>query len=231
MKVRASRNIHNTGKNFDEFKLTEFSKDLVNWIPDLSLSCNECEEKEDLGKKVDGQLSFVTKFKADKLNDPRKVKQEGISGIILTEDDDLKFVKEQGGDSYFHTVKYNHFNLILTEEKLLEIALKIYSEDVKKFTFNAIQIRDYILENYETEEWKNLFLATTKTNWKKYLNEILKSKFKSIFCELKASELKEANRLDPEGLKKELLILKNANALNEIDLKQIDSGLGPDYFN
>ncbi|MFL5783119.1 MAG: hypothetical protein ACJ76H_00835 [Bacteriovoracaceae bacterium] len=230
MKVRATKNIHSTEKTFEQFKLTEFSKSLTEFIPDLSLSCNECADIEDDESSTDSRLSFLVKFKADKLNDPRKIKHEGLSGILLPEEEEFKYQEEKGEDSFFATVKNNHFNLVITQDQVERMALEIFSNEEKKINHNSKEVSSYLVGSYEKPEWAAFFLDTQKTNWKKYLKYSLKEHFKSTFCDFKKAELTQMLGTDPEGLKSNLLKLNAMGCLEGSELNEIRQALGRNFI-
>ena len=229
MKIRAAKNIHNTEKTFDEFKLTEFSKDLVEFIPDLTLSCNECTTEENDQTVSDSSISFLVKFKADKLKDPRKIKNEGISGMFLPELEEYKYEKEAGEDSCFRTIKENHYNLILSEKQLNELARDIFADTSKQVTHFSREVSSYIVSVHEKAEWVRLFNDAQKKNWKKYLKECLKAQFKSTYCDFKKDELKQMLGVDPDNLKKNILKLNKLGFLDGVEINEIRQVLGKDF--
>lgn len=230
MKVRATKNIHNTEKTFEQFKLTEFSKSLIEFVPDLSLSCNECADEEDDNGSMDSTLSFLMKFKADKLNDPRKIKDEGVAGIILPEGEGYKYLKEEGEDSFFKTVKDNHFNLILRKEQVEEMALDIFSNESKKRSYPSKDVNTYLVLNYEKAEWIALFGNDKKKNWNKYLKACLKEQFKLVFCDLKKEELIQMLKTDPDGLKTNILKLNAIGCLVGSEVNEVRQAIGKSFI-
>lgn len=230
MKIRGLKNIHDTGKTYEEFKLTEFSKDLTEFIPDTNLSCNECSEKEDEIKVVDSVLSFLVKFKADKLSDPRRVRKDGVSGIELPSDKKYKYVKEKGDASFFTSVRENHFNLKLNEKEVEEVAKYAFSKIEKVHTFNPEEVSSYLISRYETKEWKNLFADSKKKNWRKFLKKSLKTDFKKTYCELDKTELKRMLDTDPEGLKKCILKLNEFDCFIGSEKNEIRQALGQNFI-
>lgn len=230
MKIRAFKNIHDTDKTYEEFKLTEFSKDLTEFIPDTSISCNECSKKEDETKPVDSVLSFLVKFKADKLSDPKRVKKDGVSGIELPTDKKYKYVKEKGDASFFTSVRENHFNLQLNEEEVEEVAKYAFNKYEKSHTFNPDEVSSYLISRYETKEWRNLFADSKKKNWKKFLKQSLKSHFKKTYCELDKAELERMLDTDPEGLKKCILKLNEFDCFIGSEKNEIRRALGQNFI-
>ena len=229
MKVRASKNIHDYQKTFDEFKLTEFSKDRERFVPDLSLSCNECLDKEDDAQGTDSTLSFLIKFKADKLSDPRSIRDDGVSGMILPEIEGLPYKKEAGAASIFKTITENHYNLELSEAQLDWLADQVFKDKKMTVEHNASEVKDYLISSYEKTEWATLLKDAKKSRWKSYLKKSLKDQFKNQYCELKVAELNKMLGVDAEGLKAAILRLNVLGCFEGAELNEIRQSLGKTF--
>jgi hypothetical protein len=229
MKVRAARNIHNSQMTLEQFKELEFSTDMENFTPDLSLSCNECHDVADEDNHQDSVLSFLLKYKADKLSDP-KVVTKGVAGMILPEIPDHTFEKSAGANSFFHSVKHNHYNLNVTIAQFDALTLDIFTKsDLRKF-HELKDLENYIIENHERTEWKALFADSKKKNWKRFLRESLKKDFLKNFGDIKKRELLQAEQKDPSGVRKEIQKLDGFNCFTDREKNEIRQAFGPDLL-
>jgi hypothetical protein len=226
MKVKVLRNLLATEKSFEDFKTEEFSLNLHEFTPDLSLSCNECAKEEDDTEGADSPLSFLIKFKADKLKDPVRVSRTGVGGVLLPEGKQYEYQKERGQIGFFKSVTENQYNLCLTEDQLESVTLELYNDEAKRLAFNGETIEHYILSKYQTKEWKTLLASSQKKEWKKYVNQSLKRVFQRTYGDFKVDELKSAAKLDPDGLKTELKKLHDYGALSADEQTAIKKALG-----
>ena len=228
MKVRASKNLHYTGKTLDEFKLTELSKNLDVFTPALSLSCNHCEKEET--ERQDSVLSFLIKFKADKISDPQKFIPNGVEGLMLPETEKYNYQKEKGEGSFFTSLVENHHNLNLTSEQVEGLAQELYSNEEKRKTFDSNIVGKYLVENYESTEWKALLSSPKKKNWKKYVKQRLKQEFRKVYCDFKRNELENISQVDPDGVRELIKKLNDFDCFEGIEKDQIRQAFGRSFI-
>ncbi len=226
MKVRAGRNVYFTPLTFEEFKLVEFSKDRLRWIPDDQLSCNQCDDEEDAAKDKDSALSFLTKFKADHLGDPKKVRSDGVVGYVLNEGKSYDYRKEPGAPSNFRSVAVNHYNLYANSDELEEFALSVYSDQSKQAQYSAEQVGKYLLNSYERAEWATLLGLNDRKSWKKFVRALLVKRFELRYGPISRADLRKADKLDPADLRANLKILNDYGCLKPKDLEEIRQALG-----
>jgi hypothetical protein len=226
MKIRSSRSIHITDLSYEQFQLAEFSKNVFQFVPQDKLSCNQCENTENDSIGQDSALSFLVKYKADQLSDPRKITSEGITGYFLPEDGTFDYRQEAGADSNFSSLKANHYNLYATTKQINDISLKVYSEARMDSRHSEKDVRDYLFSKYETTEWAALLRLKDKKGWKKFVKRILREAYESRYGEIMREDLKNAYALDPVKLLEELRRLKAYGCLEPKDLNEIQLVLG-----
>lgn len=228
MKVKVSKNLHYIDKTLEEFLLTEFSQSLEEFVPDLSLSCNECHEIENEESQQDSIFSFLLKFKADKLGDPKAI-QSGLAGMILPESPNYTFEKTDGDDSFFRSVKNNHYDLKLTEDQLRALAATLYNDSSLHKVYPIEDVRKYLVKNYNRTEWNALLSNPKKRTWKKFLRDALKRQFRSTFCEIEKSELRQMEQTDPQGLRQAITKLNDMECFTGPELNEIRQALGKTF--
>ncbi len=228
MKIRSCRSIHVAELSFEEFKLAEFSKDVFQFVAQDQLSCSQCENTADESINQDSALSFLVKYKADQLSDPKKIANEGIAGYFLSEDSKFNYRQEPGGDSHFSSVKVNHYNLYLTATQLEAMSLIVYSDSQMHSEHSAKDVSDYLLYMYQTVEWAAVLALKDKRGWKKLIKRILKKSFELRYGNVTRADLKKSNELDPVALRAELKKLNAYGCLEPKDLEEIRIALGKD---
>lgn len=173
MKIRAAKVKRNTGYvDFNDFLNKEFSKDKEVFIPDLELSCNDCDSVEDFANHRDSTLSFLVKFKADQLSDPKAVSQ-GASGFNLP--DSLNYVSDSSRPSIFRSIQLNHFNLVFSNASdLVQVAEDIFEDLNSHPHFAASDVDSYLETVYSRSDWGGFASNPNKTKWKKHIGNVLK---------------------------------------------------------
>ena len=168
------------------------------FVPDMSLSCNECEEIEDLPKDIDSPASFLIKFKAENLSDPKSVSQ-GVVGFIMPEN--LTYESDIPKQRFFNSIRINHFNLKFKDEnELIVTATDLYENNHTHRLCDEKELIEYLKSRYTNTEWQKLLFDSNKTNWKKYVGKILKRKFKVNYGSLTtSSEIHKNLKLDKSG--------------------------------
>jgi len=213
--------------SFEEFKFVEFSKSLDVLVP-VVLSCNQCEDAEDDSKNQDSVLSFLVKFKADKLGNPKKIRSEGLIGFVLPEGKGYDYRKEPGEPSGFKSVTENHFNLYTKGTQIESIALSVYSDPNRRLRFPVEEIGDFLLSSHKKSDWATLLDQENRKNWKKFVQVLLLKKFETKYGKIERTELKRAYGLDPEDLRAHLEMLNEYGCLNPKDVDEIRTVLGKD---
>lgn len=201
MKIRSAKTKRKTGYvDFNDFLLKEFSKDKENFIPDMTLSCNECLAQEDFAKDQDSVLSFLVKFKADVLEDPAAVKG-GVKGFRLP--DDLNYQKDDSQAKAFKTLQKNHYNLLFKDEmEVRNTAANIFNTSGLSIECDINAIDDYLYSVYLRDDWVNLLNLPNKNEWKKFIGGVLKRKLRDVHGYIdKESQIKAALAMDSNGFR------------------------------
>ena len=215
MKIRSKKTNRNTSYDFDDFLLKEFSKDKENYVHDKELSCNECFEIEDEANNKDDIKSFLIKFKANLLSDPKAIRSS-VSGFILPSDGN--YVLEKVKKSFFKSIDANHFILNSDESKLKNVVEQIHKDASLRIEFTKDQVNNYLLESYNQKDWDTLLQDSNKKKWRKHLGKCLKQSLVDTYGKIDAENIKEGIRLDRSGITKLTQEVKNFNAFSDNEL-------------
>ncbi len=219
--MRARKSKYNTELEFEDFILKEFSKDKEVFVAALELSCCDCVENEDLHNQKDSPCSFLVKFKADQLSDPSAIKG-GVAGFVLPDNMQYRFAEVE---SFFSSIRSNHYSLILNDTELQKLAKNIYqNHTAKKINFTHKQVDEYLYKSYQQAAWATLLANARKTKWKKYIKRVLLNMYDAIYGKIEPQAVKEAYKIDPTGFKELLAEMKKMGCLRSKELKMI-SGL------
>ena len=214
MKIRAKKGKKNTTYEFVDFLLREFSKDKVEYIHDDELSCNECQDVEDVENYTDSIKSFLVKLKADILSDPSAVRS-GVQGFILPEEFDYELMKVP---SFFKSITENHYNLKTTKEKLKEIAAKIYSDKSLQIEFSKDEVNSYLLASYKQGDWDLLLNDGKKTKWQKHAGKLLKKNLVDNYGKVDSTSVAEALKIDRAGYIEKSKEINKYGGFNNIEI-------------
>jgi hypothetical protein len=219
MKIRAAKIKRNTGYiDFKDFLNKEFSKDKEAFVPDLELSCNECHEIEDLPSNRDSILSFLVKFKADHLSDPKAVSQ-GTTGFKLP--NDLHYVSDHSRTSVFKSLQISHFNLIFADVSELErVAKDIYSVLSSHPHFSTSDVDSYIEAVYTRSDWSSLLSNPNKTKWRKHIGSILKRRLTRDYGKIdNQNDISKSLGIDATGFKSLITEILSYTNIPENEMK------------
>ena len=219
MKIRAAKIKRNTGYvDFNDFLNKEFSKDKEAFVPDLELSCNECDGTENFPNESDSILSFLVKFKADQLSDPKAVSQ-GINGFKLP--NDLQYVSDHSRASVFKSLQMNHLNLIFADSPELErVAKDIYDVLSSHPHFSVSDVDGYIEAVYTRSDWSNLFSNPNKTKWKKHVGSILTRKLTRDYGKIDIQDdISKSLVIDATGFKSLIMEILSYTSFSENEMK------------
>lgn len=213
MKVRSRKTNRNTDYKLDDFLLKEFSKDKENWVPDEELSCNDCQDKEDLENNRDNPRSFLAKFKADNCPDPRAIKAD-ISGFVLPEELNYQFQKVE---SLFTSISSNHYNLILKGDELKKLGTSLYEDKSTHLNFSKGEVKEYLKSSYLQRDWQNLLSQTDRTKWRAFIGKVLKSALIEDFGKIDQSNIDDALNIDPIGFRERINEISKYNGFNSTE--------------
>lgn len=221
MKIRARKSKYNTKLDFEDFKLKEFSKDKENFVPDLELSCCDCHEFENLADNIDSPISFLIKFKADQLSDPRAVKP-GVKGLILPEELSYEIEKVE---SCFKSIRNNHYNLVWKQKEIEQIAVELYKDGNHHIDISKSEVQNYLLSSYDQDDWKTLLARKDKEKWRKFTVRQFKDRYQESYGKININEIKEALEVDSSGVNSLLSEMKSFGCFSNDELTIIDEVL------
>ena len=180
MKIKDHRNPFKS-KLSEQLIEKEFSSDLANQAFPFEVSNNHCENDEGFDQDQDSPLSFLIKYKASYTKDPSSVKH-GLFAFILPEDD-YAFRKEPGHPSHFKSVDENHHNLILnTPQEVQSVTSKIHQKwDEVTITYDNLVIDEYLIQNYQRQDWSDFLKLADRNNWNKRIKQALVRQFSRRF--------------------------------------------------
>jgi hypothetical protein len=227
VRIRAAKFNFYVDLSLDQFKKLEFSRDLVNWIPYEELSCNTCREDGDEDNlALDAVLTFLTKFKANNLMNPKKVLPEGLSGFVLPEGDEYDYRDKIETSGYFTSVKTHHVNLHATPDQLERIADNIYHTQPLRLYYGAEKVNEYLFQNVHDPEWSILYVDKNRRNWKNFVKDLMLKNFVRRYRDIDRANLKVQYKLDSVGLTEALTELKAFDVLLPANLEEIRIGTG-----
>ncbi len=217
MKIRARKTNRKTPYELEDFLLKEFSIDKEKYVHDNELSCNECQETEDEVNHKDSVKSFLVKFKADKLSDPKSVRP-GVAGFVLPDEFDYELVKVS---SFFKSIKENHYNLKTTEVELKRIVKKIHENKFPHVEFTKNEANNYLVFSYKKNNWDLLLNDGSKTKWREYVGKLLKKNLTEDYGKIDTTNVEEAIRIDKVGFTAKAKEITNYNGFNEQELTHL----------
>ena len=214
MKIRSRKTNRNTSYELADFLLKEFSKDKETFIPFEELSCNECNDIEDISNDIDCPKSFLIKFKANNLPDPKAIKAE-ISGFILSED--LTYSPDKVV-SHFKSITENHYNLKVSGDKLRKIGTELHASDANHVNYTKQEVKEYLRSSYQQKEWSKLLQLADRTKWRIFVGKTLKESLISDFGKIDNTGISEAINIDKEGFIKRIKEINSYNGFNKEEL-------------
>jgi len=218
MKIRARRAVRNSKYDEEDFLLKEFSQDMEKFVLDSELSCNECQETEDLDQPIDSPLSFLIKMKAHNVSDPKAI-AGGVAGFVLPEDLKYRVDHLPESKSVFRSVRENHHVALMdeTQQRALSTAIHAASSDHKEYDSNAID--SYLLGAYQQPEWDTLLSDTKKKKWLKRVGRAHKAELIKAFGAIDNKNIIDGLDIDPEGYRRQVEVIKKCRGFDDKELK------------
>lgn len=221
MKIKADKRSRNTALTFNEFLLKNFSMDRIDFIPDLELSCNECNLDNPL-KNTDDVLSFLVKFKADHLRDPKAIKS-GVTGFILPVNGNYRHTKVK---SSFSSIATNHYDLVLTKAELISLAKDLYNNpSSSEMKYSTDDVSDYLIRSRNQPEWITLLGSNDKKKWRGEVGKALKRKLVKTYGTIDKENISAALNIDKTDFERQVQGVMAYNGFNSSELRLLGTSV------